>query len=37
MWGFGLDWAGLGWRQVASNCECGNEPLGSIKRGQFLD
>jgi hypothetical protein len=35
--GFGLDWAGSGQGQVASACECGNEPSGSIKRGEFLD
>jgi hypothetical protein len=23
--------------QVAGSCECGNEPSGSIKRGEFLD
>jgi hypothetical protein len=23
--------------QVAGSCECGNEPLGSIKRGEFID
>jgi hypothetical protein len=22
--------------QVAGSCECGNEPSGSIKRGEFL-
>jgi hypothetical protein len=33
----------MGWidlaqnRDVASFCECGNEPLGSIKCGKFLD
>jgi hypothetical protein len=37
MWGYGLDWAGLGQRQVAGTCECGNELSGSIKRGEFLD
>jgi hypothetical protein len=37
MWGYGLDWAGSGWRQVAGTCECGNEPLGSITFGEFLD
>ena len=26
-----------GKRQVAGACECGEEPLGSIKRGEFLD
>jgi len=31
MWGYGLDRAGLGWGQVASTCECGNEPSGSIR------
>ena len=29
------DWIGLG--QVAGACECGEEPSGSIKRGEFLD
>jgi len=28
-------WTGQG--QVAGTCECGNEPLGSIKCGEFLD
>jgi hypothetical protein len=35
---------GMGWielaqdmRQVAGTCECGKEPLGSIKCGEFLD
>jgi hypothetical protein len=37
MWGYGLDWAGSGYIQVAGTCECGNEPSGSIKRGEFLD
>jgi hypothetical protein len=36
MWGYGLNYAGSGYRQVAGNCECGNEPLGSIKCGNFL-
>jgi hypothetical protein len=27
----GLDWSGSGYVQVESSCECGNEPLGSIK------
>ena len=33
-------WTGLillGVRQVAGTCECGNEPSGSIKRGEFLE
>jgi len=38
-WDVGI-WAGLGWpgyRQVADACECGNEPSGSVKCGEFLD
>ena len=35
--GYGLDRAGSGKRQVAGTCECGNEPSGSIKCGEFLD
>jgi hypothetical protein len=35
-----MDWIDLTrdrdrWR--AGSCECGNEPSGSIKRGEFLD
>jgi hypothetical protein len=26
-----------GYGQVAGACECGEEPSGSIKRGEFLD
>ena len=37
MWVYGLDWAGPGERQVADACECGNEPSGSVKCGEFLD
>ena len=37
MWVYGLDWAGPGYRQVADGCECGNEPSGSVKCGEFLD
>ena len=37
MWGHRLDWAGSGQGGVAGTCECGNEPLGSIKYGEFLD
>jgi hypothetical protein len=31
-------WTGLGWLsiEVAGNFECGNEPSGSIKYGNFL-
>ena len=34
---YGLDWVGPGQRQVADACECGNEPSGSVKCGEFLD
>ena len=37
MWACGLDRAGPGQRQVADACECGNEPSGSVKCGEFLD
>jgi len=37
MWGYGLYRGGSGWRQVAGCCECGNEPSGSTKGGEFLD
>ena len=37
MWVYVLDWAGPGQRQVADACECGNEPSGSVKCGEFLD
>jgi hypothetical protein len=33
-------WTGSRWLrkgQVAGTCECGNEPSGSIKCGEFLD
>jgi hypothetical protein len=30
-----IDWSEQG--QVAGPCECGNEPSGSIKCGEFLD
>jgi hypothetical protein len=35
-----VGWEGMDWiylAQVAGACECGNEPLGSIKCGEFLD
>ena len=35
--GHGLDWSGSEYEQVADSCECGNEPLASIKRREFLD
>jgi len=35
----GIDWiaVGLVQGQVVGTCECGNEPLGYIKCGEFLD
>jgi hypothetical protein len=36
-WGNGLVRSGSGQGQVASTCEGGNEPSGSIKFGEFLD
>ena len=37
--GYGcVDWIGLAQdRQVEYACECGNEPSGSVKCGEFLD
>jgi hypothetical protein len=38
-WDVGV-WTGFSWLRigkVAGTCECGNEPLGSIKCGEFLD
>jgi len=33
-----MDWIGLAQdRQLADACECGNEPSGSVKCGEFLD
>jgi hypothetical protein len=33
-----MDWIGLAQdTELASNCECSNEPSGSIKRREFLD
>jgi len=37
MWGLGLDRSGSEYGQVVGSCECGNEPTGSIKCGEFLD
>ena len=37
MWVCGLDWVDPGQRQVADAFECGNEPSGSVKCGEFLD
>jgi hypothetical protein len=31
-------WTGLIWLRIGTGCcECGNEPSGSIKRGEFVD
>jgi hypothetical protein len=35
--GYGLDRDGSGSGPVASPCDCGKEPSGSIKYGEFLD
>ena len=37
--GYGaMDWIdGSGYGQVAGTCDCGNEPSGSVKCGEFLD
>ena len=32
-----LNRSGSGQRQVAGSCECGDEPSGSIKYGEFLE
>ena len=34
---YGLDWASPRQGQVTDACECGNEPSGSVKCGEFLD
>ena len=34
--GRGLDRSGSGYGQMTGSCECGNEPSGSIKCGEFL-
>jgi len=36
MWDVGV-WTGSSWLMMASTCDCGNEPSGSIKCGEFLD
>ena len=38
-WDVGI-WTGLGWSKIetgADACECGNEPSGSVKSGEFSD
>jgi hypothetical protein len=30
-------WTGLGWPSIETGSECGNEPSGSVKCGEFLD
>ena len=39
MWngGHGLDRSGSGQGKVTGACKCGNEPVGPIKCGEFLD
>jgi len=34
-WDVGI-WTGLGWARIETG-ECGNEPSGSVKCGEFLD
>ena len=36
-WKHGLDRCGSGYEQVVDFCECGNELMGSIKCGVFLE
>jgi hypothetical protein len=33
----GLECSGTGYGQLVGLCGCGDEPLGSIKFGEFLD
>ena len=38
-WDVGI-WTGLGWPRIKTGggaCECCNEPLGSVKCGEFVD
>ena len=37
-WDVGI-WTRLGWHRIETRtlCECGNEPLGSVKCWEFLD
>jgi hypothetical protein len=35
--GHGVDLSGSGQEQVAGSCECGNEPLSSVKCGEFFE
>ena len=37
MWVYELDWAGPGYGQMAEAFECGNEPSGYMKCGEFVD
>jgi hypothetical protein len=36
-WGHGVERSSSGQGQVAGSCECGNEPLVSIKCGEFFE
>jgi hypothetical protein len=33
----GIDWTELARERDGGTCECGNEPSGSIKFGEFID
>jgi hypothetical protein len=35
-WNVGV-WTGLRWFRIETDCECGNDPSGTIKCGEFLD
>ena len=37
VWGHGVDLSDSGYGQVACACECGNEPSGFVKCGEFSD
>jgi hypothetical protein len=32
-----MDWSDLGYEQVESSCECGNEPAGTISCWEVLE
>jgi hypothetical protein len=36
-WGLGVDRSGSGQGEVAGSCDCGDEPSGFIKCGEFAD
>jgi hypothetical protein len=37
VWGHGLDRSGSEYGPVVGSCECGNEPSGSLKCGEFFE